>query len=100
MMVRVGRWMSQEEYNKMVEQGRVQESYSGTTYVTYPMYQGAPPGSVYVEFDVPLDAIKLTQPGWAKILGPNTLEGRLATRKGLPVPQMPEASSIVLVRRK
>jgi hypothetical protein len=47
-----------------------------------------------VEFDVPSSSLKATQEGWAKILSPSTLEGRLAAQKGLPVPQLPPATNI------
>lgn len=91
--------MSEAEHAAMVEKGLVQESFSGTTHVASPAtsaaYQAqARAGSVYVEFDVPASSLKATQEGWAKILGPNTIEGRLAAKKGLPVPQMPAATNI------
>ena len=93
-LVRVGRWMSRQEYDLMLNTGFVQESSSGTIYVASPAdrtaYQvQAVPGSFYVEFDVPADSIRPTQQGWAKMLGPNTLEGRQAIRSGKPVPKMP-----------
>ncbi|NPD25809.1 hypothetical protein HPP06_20560 [Corallococcus exiguus] len=97
--VRVGRWMSEAEHNAMQTTGKVQESLSGTTHVAYPatpdayMFQ-ARPGSHYVEFNVPISSIKPTQAGWAKIPGPQSLEGRLAARKGLPLPEMPSAMGI------
>ena len=97
--VRVGRWMSQQEYDQMTATGYVQESTSGTTHVASPadpaVFQAqAAAGSLYVEFDVPQDSVKPTQQGWAKILGPNTLEARLAGAKGRPIPQMPPAMDI------
>ena len=99
---RVGRWMSQAEYDKMVKTKVVQESYSGTTHVANPASidafgKQAKPGQVYVEFDVPTTSLKQTNKGWAKILGPNTLEGRLAAKKGNPIPDMPTATNIKIV---
>jgi RHS repeat-associated protein len=96
----VGRWMSQAEYDAMAASGRVQESFSGTTHVASPadasaFINQAKPGSLYVEFNVPTSSLKATNAGWSKIIGPNSLEGRLAGRKGLPVPQMPNATNIV-----
>jgi len=87
--VRVGRWMSRSEYDLMVGTAQVQESSSGTTHVAFPAdpaaFQAqAKPGSLYAEFDVPAGSIKPTQSGWAKILGPSSLEGRLALRAGKP----------------
>lgn len=35
-MTRVGRWMSEDEYAKMIDTGYVQESYSSTTHVANP----------------------------------------------------------------
>jgi RHS repeat-associated protein len=97
---RVGRWMSQAELDAMKASGRVQESYSGTTHVATPanasaFINQAKPGSVYVEFNVPSSSLRATNEGWSKVIGPNSLEGRLAARKGLPLPQMPEATGLV-----
>jgi hypothetical protein len=103
--VRVGRWMSEVEYRKMVDTGMVQESLTGTTHVAYPakasaFYNQARPGSMYVEFDVPATSVVPTQEGWAKILGPNSLQGRNAARRGRPVPQLPPAGNIVHLETK
>ncbi|GIO67642.1 hypothetical protein J21TS3_24630 [Paenibacillus cookii] len=97
--------MSEDELSKMTKTGKVQESYSGTTHVAHPSNPSAfgkqaKPGSVYAEFDVPLSSLKPTNEGWAKIIGPNSLEGRLAVKKGLPIPQMPSATNIRTIRMK
>ncbi|MGM0715516.1 MAG: RHS repeat-associated core domain-containing protein, partial [Bacillota bacterium] len=102
---RVGRWMSREEYDTMVKTGKVPESYTGTTYVANPadanaFGKQAKPGSIYVEFDVPTSSLKQTNEGWAKIVGPNSLEGRLAAKKGQQIPQMPSATNIRIVGEK
>ena len=65
-LVRVGRWMSPQEYDLIVATGVVQESRSGTTHVASPADQAAfeaqaAVGSLYVEFDVPRASVKLTQ---------------------------------------
>ncbi len=96
---RVGRWMSQAEYDTMVKTGKVPESFTGTTHVASPadinaFGKQAKPGSIYVEFDVPSSLLKPTNEGWSKIVGPNSLEGRLATKKGQPIPEMPSATNI------
>jgi len=102
----VGRWMSPAEYNKTVSTSTVQESRSGTTHVTSPADSSvfkptAPPGSVHAQFDVPATSVKPTSAsGVAKIIGPNSLEGRLAASKGQPVPQMPPASNIKITDNK
>jgi hypothetical protein len=97
---RVSRWMSQKEFDAMSNTGFVQESYSGTTKVALPAnpeayMRQAPVGDLHVEFDVPASSVRQTQQGWGKIVGPNSLEGRLAARKGLAVPQMPPATNMV-----
>ncbi len=95
----VGRWMSEAEYTAMREMGFVQESLSGTTHVANPanveaFMAQARGGSFYVEFEVPTASLRPTSEGWAKIVGPSSLEGRLAAKKGLPVPQMPAANAV------
>ena len=104
-MTRVGRWMSREEYDKMVKTGKVQESFSGTTHVANSasidaFFKQAKPGSIYVEFDVPTSSLSQTKDIWAKILGPNTPEARLRQMKGLDIPQMPFAKNIKIVGEK
>lgn len=104
-LTRVGRWMSPYEYRAMLSTGMVQESFSGTTHVVLPpdamaFSRQAKAGSVYIEFDVPSACLKQTSHGWAKILGPQSIEGRLAARKGWPVPQMPAAANVALVAIK
>lgn len=96
---RVGRWMSQTEHDQMKASGMVQESFTGTTHVAAPadptsFINQAKAGQLYVEFDVPSASLKATGEGWSKIVGPNSLEGRLAALKGGPIPQMPRASGI------
>jgi hypothetical protein len=98
--ITVGRWMSKQEYDKMIKTDKVQESFCGTTYVANPAKAEAfmkqtPPYSYYVEFDVLLSYVQPTSDeGWAKIIGPNSVQGRLAKRKGLPIPEMPAAINI------
>jgi hypothetical protein len=98
--ITVGRWMSKEEFDKMIKTGKVQESFCGTTYIAYParaeaFLKQAPLYSYYVEFEVPISFVKPTSDeGWAKIIGPNSVQGRLAKRKGLAMPEMPAAINI------
>ena len=98
-LVTVGRWLSTFEYDAMSNSGMVQESYSGTTHVLFPpdLYsfsRQARAGDVYVEFDVPEECLAITGCGWAKIIGPRSLEGRVAARNGRPLPQMPAAINL------
>lgn len=103
--VRVGRWMGEAEYNELRVTGRVVESRSGTTHVAFPTNPAAfdrqaGAGSVYVEFEVPARSIVQTNEGWASIVGPNSLHGRLAAKRGQPVIEMPKAKNITLVTKK
>lgn len=91
--------MSEAEFVAMKKSRKVQESVSGTTHVASPadasaFINQAKPSSLYVEFNVPSSSLKATNEGWAKIIGPNSLEGRLAAKKKLPIPQMPNATAI------
>lgn len=104
---RVGRWMSKAEYDAMKITGKVQESFTGTTHVAYPanasaFMRQAANGSYYTEFTVPTNSLKVTNPGegWAKIVGPNSLEGRLAAIKGREIPQMPDAMDLLHLATK
>ncbi|GAA1717087.1 TreTu family toxin [Fodinicola feengrottensis] len=100
-LVTVGRWMSTDEYQGMVNTGMVQAGAGDRTFVVYPAspnaYVSARPGSVYVEFDVPQSLLSPGgRPGDYKLSGPGSLDGRLAARKGLPLPQLPAAVNIRL----
>jgi len=104
-LTRVGRWMSCAEYDAMLVSNMVQQSFSGSTHGGRPpdimaFFRQAKPGSVYIEFDVPSTCLKQTGRGWAKIIGPHSIEGRLAARKAWTVPQMPAAANIRFVTIK
>ncbi|WP_328342234.1 DUF6531 domain-containing protein [Streptomyces violaceus] len=97
---RVGRWMSDDEYNKMVQEGRVQPGAGDRSYVANPpdpaaYGRQAAPGTSYVEYDVPLSSLRPGgEPGWSQIAGPNSMFARLAERKGEPRPEFPEVRNI------
>jgi len=55
---------------------------------------------MYGEFDVPDKSLIKTNEGWAKIVGPDSLEERLAKRKGFPVPEMPAVDNIEVKAHK
>ncbi|WP_157926284.1 RHS repeat domain-containing protein [Tenacibaculum maritimum] len=98
-MIPVGRWMSQVELDQMLSTNKVIESVTGTTHVASPANidafgKQAKNGTKYVEFDVPKSTLVPTNDGWAKIIGPNSLEGRLAKKKGIPVPELPKVENI------
>ena len=91
--------MSTAELDKMLNTGKVIESMTGTTYVASPASptafgKQAKNGSVYVEFDVKTSSLNKTGDNWASISGPNSVQGRLAQKKGMPIPEMPDATNI------
>lgn len=100
--IRVGRWMSETEYNEMIKSGKVQMSSNGnTTYVANPadaksFGSQAKTGSLYVEFDVDSSRIyPAGKEGWGQIPGPGSFYDRLNIKKGLPpIDSMPEAQNI------
>ena len=93
--------MNPKEYDAMVRTGRVQESPGGGPkgLLDPPdptMYRAAPPGDVYVEFDVPKSTLEPKSRGQSMVSGPNSPRGRLAVKKGLPAPEMPRATNITI----
>jgi RHS repeat-associated protein len=98
---RVGRWMSEDEFEQMTATNRVIEGGGGRTYVISPpnpaSYQGAPPGSVFATFDVPTSSLRQGgQWDWYFIPGPNIGTSIFGTPPG----QMPPAMCIVRVCSK
>lgn len=97
----VGRWMSNDEYNKMIDTGKVQMSPNGNrTYVASPAikdaFPSAPNGSIYSEFDVTKNSLyPAGNENWSQIPGPGSLIDRLNQKKGLPaITEMPDALNI------
>jgi len=104
--VRVGRWMSEKEFSK-IQSGNLVDTYGGggAVHVAYPANPNAfgkqaLPGSLYIEFDVPLNSIKNAGSGWARIVGPNSIESRLLISKGLQPLQYPKIENIIKVGYK
>jgi len=104
---RVGRWMREAEYRKMVETNQVQMSGDNKVHVANPAdinaySRQAPMGSIYVEFDVPSNTISQGgADGWGIINGPGSLQDRLYALKGLPrITEMPMATNIEIVGSK
>ena len=99
---KVGRWMSETEFNVMNYTGRVVEGAGGRTYVVNPAnpgaYTSAGSGSpIYAEFNVPTSVLKPgSKPEWSVIPGPN-----VTTRLyGPPPANLAPATCIVCVIRK
>lgn len=90
----------------MVKTGMVQKPYdSDLSYAAYPAdynayYKQAKPGSVYVEFEVPADSIKMAGNGWARIPCPGSPESRLNVKNGGEEIQYPPVSNINLKGEK
>jgi|GEM_PF-1155080 len=83
---RVGRWMSQAEYNAMKASGKVQESITGTTHVANPadksaFFRQARSGDMYVEFNVPASSLKQTGDSWAKNSRPQNNRRKIGCKK-------------------
>lgn len=104
---KVGRWMSEDEYNKMLRTEQVQMSGDNKVHVANPadidaFGKQAPKGSVYVEFDVPSNTVfPGGKDGWGIIAGPGSLYDRLNIKKGLPpIEEMPKAVNIELKVKK
>lgn len=97
---RVGRWMSQDELEKMQRTGKVQDNLDGQIRVSDPAspdaYRNAPKGDVYVEFDVPADRVKPHSQGTGRIPGQNSRDAKLAAKRGEDISkfEMPSANNI------
>ena len=94
-MTTVGRWMSQTEYEAMVNTGRIQEStLNGITSVTSPpnveAWLSQTEGTHFVQFDVPSSAVRASDGLTAKIYGPNSIFG-----PKLGITEMPPATNII-----
>ncbi len=107
-LVRVGRWMSKSEYEDLLATSRVQPGAGNVTSVSYPASPAsygsqANPGSVYVEFDVPVNSlIQGGRADWFTILGPDSTLAKALLRAGriTELPQFPSIYNIVLLAIK
>jgi hemolysin len=87
--------MSDDEYKKMLETGKVQMSDGNITHVINPSdieaFKAAKKGSVFVEFDISNDAIHNGgKEGWSIIPGPNSMLNKYRKIKGLPTIKEPQ----------
>jgi RHS repeat-associated protein len=76
--LKVGRWMSKDEYELMKTSGRMQEGAGGLTFVStngIDDYRGATQtGNIYVEFEVlKRNLLQGGKEGWYKSVGPNAM---------------------------
>ncbi len=100
----VGRCMSSVEH-ELILSGRVIESVTGTTHVAFPanpltFIKQAEVGSRFVIFGVSSSSLRMTGESWAKVIGPNSLEGRLLQMNGKPLLGMPTASDVTWIATK
>jgi hypothetical protein len=76
--------MHPDEHAAMRDTGNIQWNNQGTHRVANPpapdTYRVAPPGDVYVEYEVPMDALRPHSQGTSIIYGPNSLQARLPGR--------------------
>jgi RHS repeat-associated protein len=98
-LTRVGRWMSPQEHQAMVDTGMVQPGRTGVINVARPpdplAFRAAPSGSRYVEFDVPGSSlVQGGTKGWATIPGPDSIFSRVNMLRGLPPYEFPPALNI------
>ena len=104
--IRVGRWMSKDELEKMVKTGRVQTSVGGITHVTNPSnpdaFKAAKKGSIFVEFDINMDSVKSGgNEKWGIISEPGSPLDKLNRKKGLEgIIEMPEVYNIEIKGEK
>ncbi len=81
-LTRVGRWMSEKEYNLMRQTGRVVEGGGGQTFVSTKGHadfmRAVQPGSIYAEFEVSKSSLlQGGKDGWLKMLGPGARDSQL-----------------------
>jgi len=102
---RVGRWMSPDELKAMRATGLVQAGEGGVSRVAFPAdpdaYGAAPSGDLFVTFDVPSSTLRRAgTDAWRQIAGPDSLFGRLAAKKGYPMPELPRFHNLVVEQVK
>lgn len=103
---RVGRWMSPDEFSKMVATSAVQVGGGNTTFVSRPpnsnVSRGATArGNYFVEFNVPSSMLfPGGPPGSAQIPGPGHRLAVLSASRGKPIPFPVPARNIVHVETK
>jgi hypothetical protein len=84
---RVGRWMNPEEHANLGDTGVVQWNEQGVSHVLNPpnpaAYRAAPPGDIYVEYDVPTGVLSPHSEGSSIIYGPDSFVAKLPGRAQL-----------------
>ena len=104
--MKVGRWMSENEYDIMRKTGRMVEGDGGLTFVAAggsDAYPSASKGSVYVEFKAPKNSlIQGGAPNWYKAVGPNASPTQirfLNKQGGQILPKIRNLSPILQIKK-
>ena len=104
--MKVGRWMSENEYDIMRRTGRMVEGDGGLTFVAAggsDAYPSASKGSVYVEFKAPKNSlIQGGAPNWYKAVGPNASPTQirfLNKQGGQILPKIRNLSPILQIKK-
>jgi hypothetical protein len=93
--------MSPDELEAIKATGLVQAGGGGFHRVAVPAdptaYKAAPPGDVFATYDVPTNALRPAgSEGWRLMAGPNSIQARLAVKKGLPPPELPRFQNLTV----
>ncbi|STY88575.1 hypothetical protein [Moraxella bovis] len=101
----VGRWMSNDELQKMQSTNQIVEGAGGQTFISIngadDFRKQALNGSVYVEFNIPKKSLlQGGKDGWYKMLGPNASKSQqfLLNKQGGEI--LPYVSDIQIIDRK
>ena len=104
--MKVGRWMSENEYDIMRKTGHMVEGDGGLTFVATggsDAYPSASKGSVYVEFKAPKNSlIQGGAPNWYKAVGPNASPTQirfLNKQGGQILPKIRNLSPILQIKK-
>jgi len=103
--IRVGRWMSAQELDKMQKTGKVQDGAGSQTFISLngsnDFKGAAQKGSVYIEFDVPKNSlIKGGKDGWFKMIGPNASKSQKMLLNKQGGSHLPSIQNLKIVDKK
>ncbi|NIK43880.1 filamentous hemagglutinin [Xanthomonas arboricola] len=104
-VTRVGRWMSSVELDAMQSTNRVVQGGGGQTYISVngagDFRATAPSGSLYVEFDVPVNSlVQGGKQGWFKMLGPDASKSQKFMLGKQGGEELPQVSNVKVVDKK
>nr|WP_258078920.1 hemagglutinin repeat-containing protein [Xanthomonas arboricola] len=104
-VTRVGRWMSSVELDAMQSTNRVVQGGGGQTYISVngagDFRATAPSGSLYVEFDVPVNSlVQGGKQGWFKMLGPDASKSQKFMLGKQGGEELPQVGNVKVVDKK